>query len=166
MKWCPDCTLLKSVDDFPRNRSTSSGIAPYCKPCHNLRGHAARDKVGGSRTYHLKRRYGLTAEDVDAMIDAQGGKCAACRVGEPKHVDHDHATGEVRGILCFTCNVALGNVGDDIARLQALAVYLLRSEGRIVSVLELECPRPQHVATSVKAILRNDTPRWVEFPTA
>jgi len=57
------------------------------------------------------------------MIEAQGGTCAVCP-GPPQHVDHDHETGEVRGILCSNCNQALGNVRDDPTPLRGLARYL------------------------------------------
>ena len=57
------------------------------------------------------------------MIEAQGGTCAVCS-GPAQHVDHDHETGEVRGVLCFNCNQALGNARDDAAVLRRLARYL------------------------------------------
>jgi len=59
------------------------------------------------------------------MIEAQGGTCATC-AAKPEHVDHDHATGNVRGVLCFNCNQALGNVRDDEMTLHRLARYLRR----------------------------------------
>ena len=46
------------------------------------------------------RRYGLTAVQFDATVEEQGGVCALCRVRKPDHVDHDHLTGAVRGVLC------------------------------------------------------------------
>ena len=70
-KWCPDCDSVKPLDEFPRNRAHRSGRAAYCKPCHNARGKASKEKVGGARTYHLKRRYGLTAQEVDVLVAAQ-----------------------------------------------------------------------------------------------
>ena len=57
------------------------------------------------------------------MVAAQGGTCAVCS-GPAQHVDHDHETGEVRGILCFNCNQALGNVRDNPDVLRGLARYL------------------------------------------
>jgi hypothetical protein len=81
-----------------------------------------------SREYHLGRKYGLTVEQYEAMLAAQGGGCAIC--GRPPredialHVDHDHATGAVRGLSCFRCNNALGDFNDDPALLRKALDYL------------------------------------------
>jgi hypothetical protein len=115
---------VKSLDQFVRNASTTSGWAPYCKPCLNARGKAAKDQVGGSRTYHLKRRYGITAAEADLMLEQQGGLCAICGAATAVHVDHDHATGQVRALLCFNCNGGLGQFKDDPAVLRAAAEYV------------------------------------------
>ena len=123
-KWCPDCATVKPIDDFVRNASQPSGRAPYCKPCHNVRGKASKDKMGGSRTYHLKRRYGITAGEADAMFAAQGGLCVICQEAPAEHVDHDHETGAVRALLCFNCNGGLGQFRDDPAVLRAAADYV------------------------------------------
>ena len=123
-KWCPDCGLVKPMDDFVRNAGQPSGRAPCCKLCHNLRGKVCKEKCGGSRTYHLKRRYGTTAEGADAMLEAQGGLCAICQVAPAVHVDHDHATGAVRALLCFTCNGGLGQFRDDPYLLRVAAFYV------------------------------------------
>ncbi len=124
-KWCPDCAQIKPADDFPRTRANSvTGLHTYCKPCHNVRGKLSKEKVGGSRTYHLKRRYGITAADADAMHAEQDGLCAICRVAPAAHVDHDHATGKVRGLLCFNCNGGLGQFKDRIDVLESAVAYL------------------------------------------
>ena len=78
MKRCPSCGETKPFDEFPRNRSVKDGHAVYCKPCHNAKGRASRAKYGGARKYHLWRRYGVTLEDVDALMTAQKGVCAIC----------------------------------------------------------------------------------------
>jgi len=63
---------------------------------------------------------------------AQGGACAVCKGTEPRQgkrrlcVDHDHATGAIRGLLCFSCNVAIGAAKESAARLKDLAAYLER----------------------------------------
>ncbi|SNX96470.1 Recombination endonuclease VII [Geodermatophilus sabuli] len=123
-KWCPDCAVVKPVTDFPRSRASPSGTYTYCKPCHNVRGRESKAKVGGSRTYHLKRRYGISAEDADAMLEAQGGLCAICRSAPALHVDHDHGTGAVRALLCFNCNGGLGQFRDDPFLLRMAAFYV------------------------------------------
>jgi hypothetical protein len=68
------------------------------------------------------------------MIEAQGGTCATCD-GKPEHVDHDHATGKVRGVLCFNCNQALGNVRDSVETLARLRTYLRRHQPAIDELL-------------------------------
>ncbi|MGY1679847.1 endonuclease VII domain-containing protein [Geodermatophilus sp. SYSU D01176] len=125
-KWCPDCDAVKPHAEFPGSRASRSGVHTYCKPCHNARGKASKDKVGGARTYHLKRRYGITAEEADVMFEAQGGLCAICRTAPAAHVDHDHDTGEVRELLCFNCNGGLGQFKDDPEVLRAAAHYVDR----------------------------------------
>lgn len=84
-----------------------------------------------NRVQVLRRKYGLALDDYKALIAAQGDSCAICRGPSTSawgswHVDHDHATGEVRGLLCSSCNVGLGNFGDDPERLEAAARYLRR----------------------------------------
>lgn len=89
---------------------------------------ASGRKAIADRKSHLKRRFGLTVEEYDTMLQNQGGVCRLC--GAPPqppyslHVDHDHATGRVRGILCFRCNNALGDFADDPDRLRAAARYV------------------------------------------
>jgi hypothetical protein len=129
-KWCPDCATVKPLADFVRNASQPSGLAGYCKPCHNARGKASKEKVGGSRTYHLKRRYGICAADADLMLAAQGGLCAICRAAPAVHVDHDHATDAVRELLCFNCNGGLGQFRDDPAVLRVAAEYVEKHRER------------------------------------
>jgi hypothetical protein len=130
MKRCPACGLTKAFDEFPLNKRTASGYATYCKPCHNAKGKASRERSGGARKYHLWRRYGLALADHERMLVEQDNLCAVCGEGEPRHVDHDHVTGRVRGLLCFGCNGGLGQFRDDPARLRAAAAYLERSVER------------------------------------
>lgn len=125
-KTCPSCGKEKSLDEYPKNKNTSLGVATYCKPCHNKKGRESVRRLHGSgRHYHLMRRYGLSDLEVSEMARKQGGKCLICGSGLSRpHVDHDHATGEVRGILCSNCNGGLGNFKDDIGTLEAAIRYL------------------------------------------
>ena len=59
-------------------------------------------------------RYGIGAGDFDEIVNEQGGVCPLCGREDPEHVDHDHATGTVRGVLCFNCNGGLGQFRDSI----------------------------------------------------
>ncbi len=143
MKWCPDCGTVKSVDEFPRHRSARLGRAAYCKPCHSNRGNASRERHGGHRNYHLKRRYGITAAEADAILAEQGGLCAICRTAPAAQVDHNHATGKVRGLLCFNCNGGLGQFRDDVNVMQSAIGYLSDHAGRAVPVSEAASAWPR-----------------------
>lgn len=81
--------------------------------------------------------YGITAEEYQAIYRAQGGKCAICQraTGASKKlsVDHDHKTGEVRGLLCTPCNRdVLGHLRDSITALLRAVRYLLHPPARKV----------------------------------
>jgi hypothetical protein len=86
-------------------------------------------KAISDRKSHLKRKYGLTLEEFDALLAAQGGGCAICGKPDPDNVDHDHITGRVRGILCWNCNVGVGQFEDSEDRLAAALTYLGRDDG-------------------------------------
>jgi hypothetical protein len=78
---------------------------------------------------NIKTLYGLLPAEFDELICSQDGVCVGCL--EPlldHHVDHDHITGEVRGILCRGCNHAIGNAQDDPEILQRLIEYLMMSK--------------------------------------
>ena len=136
-KWCPDCGTVKPLDEFVRNAGMPLGRAPYCRPCHNTRSRKSREKVGGSRTYHLTRRYGITAAEADFLLERQQGLCAICRAAPAAHVDHDHATGAVRALLCFNCNGGLGQFKDNPGLLHAAAYYVALHTARQEIEVEL-----------------------------
>ena len=78
------------------------------------------------------RRYGLTPDDYSAMLDAQGGTCALAHCDQTPtddrhgrlHVDHDHVTGAIRGLVCFAHNAMLGHAKDDATALADGIAYL------------------------------------------
>ena len=138
-KVCSHCRKEKSADQFHRRtEATRVGeLRPYCKACHLERGrrwraaNKERDKRSG-RNLHLKRTFGITVADEDAMIAACGNRCQIC--GEPPlgkrtstqrlHVDHDAETGEIRGLLCSKCNQGIGMFNHQTRRLAAAIEYL------------------------------------------
>jgi hypothetical protein len=90
----------------------------------NRERHAAQ-----TRAAKLMQKYGLTIADFDALLESQGHRCAICPSTVPGgrgawHVDHDHQTGKVRGLLCSHCNRALGMFKDDPEALRAAANYV------------------------------------------
>ena len=139
---CADCRQVKVLAEFPRHPTNVSGYNCYCKACHNQRG----------RARHFQRSYGMTAQDVESLGRAQGGVCAVCRGRRAEHVDHDHVTGIVRGLLCFSCNAALGQFRDDIATLQRAIDYLRRTTYQRVTVspgvVRLDPPQPARADTT------------------
>lgn len=77
-----------------------------------------------SRTL-LWDNYRMRPEDYDRMYQGQGGRCAICHCeAEELHVDHCHATGFVRGLLCRNCNMGLGSFRDSEASLRRAIAYL------------------------------------------
>ena len=102
-----------------------------CATCAATSRRALAKRTGGRsyRQKHLKVAFGITLAEYDEMAERQGHVCAICGEPERRHhgklsVDHDHATGRVRGLLCNACNVALGRMDDDPDRLEKAAAYL------------------------------------------
>lgn len=125
LRRCSACRERKFKADFVRNRSAAEGVGTYCKPCHNEISKRNRERRHGSnRNYLLRHRYGIEPQYVDAAPERQEGVCAICRRLEARHLDHDHLTRAPRGILCFSCNGALGQFNDDPERLEQAMRYL------------------------------------------
>jgi hypothetical protein len=80
------------------------------------------------RDQYLRRTYNLTEAEYEKMLDHQGGRCYICQK-PPKNVrlavDHDHFTGQVRGLLCWQCNSLLAKARDDDLVLGRASIYLV-----------------------------------------
>ena len=152
-KTCKKCGGLKSRSDFTiRKVGPRKGhLAAYCKPCASLR--SAQFYQQNRQKYpdyyrrvewpaKLKRLYGITVDDYNAMLSRQGGGCALCGSKSPLpgnrkyktnsrtvfDVDHCHKTGKVRGLLCTRCNRLVGLANDDAQTARRLADYLSAKE--------------------------------------
>lgn len=142
MKKCRDCGEEKPKSDFINNKGFSDGKDTLCLVCNSRRVQAwrkanpekrAKQAVRESKKEYTKNKflkyyYGITLEDYNHMFLTQQGCCAICGVHQSEvstfHVDHDHLTGEVRGLLCRKCNHLLGNAQDNIETLEAAIRYL------------------------------------------
>ncbi|MFC7810306.1 MULTISPECIES: endonuclease VII domain-containing protein [Streptomyces] len=113
-KLCRTCGEIKPHSEWTRNRSASDGLATLCKLCKAVQGRAG----------HLKRQYGITEMERDALVASQGGACCICLAAPAAHVDHCHETGRVRGVLCFSCNAALGQFKDRPDAIRRAAAYV------------------------------------------
>lgn len=86
----------------------------YCDGCRHAYEQERRFRGRGVRGLMLRPRYGITIDEYDALAAQQGNVCAICEQDPPQGnrilklaVDHDHDTGEIRGLLCQRCNMAL-----------------------------------------------------------
>lgn len=75
--------------------------------------------------YNLKSRYGITPEDYYEMYEEQQGLCGICGEAKSLVVDHDHDTGDVRGLICQNCNLGIGQLKDSLVLLCQSIKYLL-----------------------------------------
>ncbi len=106
------CPMCSEIFLRRRRRDTRLGAA-YCKGCRSI--------------YWRKFKYGLTGAQVIEMMESQRRRCAICDAPldvHRFHVDHDHTSGKVRGLLCRFCNNGLGMFRDNIPALERAASYL------------------------------------------
>lgn len=129
-KRCFACGQTKPTSMF--YRSNVHYFQKECKECCRTRKYRWHKTDAGKRSSantKLKRRFGITIEQYEEMLAAQGGKCAICGATESymKHglaVDHCHATGQVRALLCKGCNIGIGNLRDSAELCARAARYL------------------------------------------
>lgn len=141
-KKCAACNKIKLLKSFYPSTSCTNGFAAYCISCDKekkKKGYA-KDK-SRLRRYNLKKIYNITLDEYDELFMKQNGVCAICGKKETRRnkynvwhlaVDHNHTTGEVRGLLCGNCNSMLGFVKDRPDLLLKAYSYLSQPEaGRI-----------------------------------
>jgi recombination endonuclease VII len=128
---CTSCNEDKPVEEFHLHKLGRNGRDSMCKDCKRAIHQRRRQDQGYREKEHrwtVARRFGLEPGQYDAMLIAQKNGCAICGGvngnSHHLHVDHDHATGFVRGLLCYTCNTGLGVFKDDPELLRAAIRYL------------------------------------------
>lgn len=133
-KICVKCKEQKPATAFSARNSRPIGKMSMCKECHNQwrREHKAKNP-NRAKEYEfargLKRFYGLTVEQYRQMLQSQNERCACCGKHQSEfkrrlHVDHDHATGQIRALLCTECNPGLGYFQHSVERLMEAVRYL------------------------------------------
>lgn len=130
-KSCRHCGEYKNYGDYHNNKEMRDGKSSYCKPCASKRLRVWRDQnKDRAKDTQLRFKYGISLEDHVALFSKQFGRCAICGLEEkdaPRgklFVDHCHATGEVRGLLCHHCNTGLGYFMDNPSLLSGAILYL------------------------------------------
>ena len=130
VKRCRKCGEVKALAEFYQK--------PWCSRWPSARTGVGRkeprQRLKKLREIHLRNKFGLTPDEYDRILDAQDGACALCECaptpGISLHVDHDHGTGEVRGLLCVRCNNALGLLREDPDLLKRAARYVMADAKR------------------------------------
>jgi hypothetical protein len=136
---CRTCNASKPMTAFKPDPTCANGYRHTCLDCFRSRERTRHVSGKGDplymgriaqnrRTHDLKRKYGISASDYNAMHEAQGGKCLICGSAGGKRrlaVDHCHSTGVVRGLLCNPCNQGLGYFKDDVERMRLAIAYVL-----------------------------------------
>jgi len=140
----------RAVREFGVNRSAKNGLQGWCRVCVKEYNRSSKGKENSQKYLesskgkrakwkcNLKQKYNLFSEEWDIMFQRQEGLCALCE--EPldrakAHVDHNHETEKVRGLLHPECNVLLGKIEKKPRLLEAIPIYL-RRHGTISMMIE------------------------------
>ena len=144
MKTCKRCSQTKELLEFFKNVKRKDGVSTYCKPCqleyqraryNNPESHERnkmdrniylKNRKDSTRKWYLKTTYGLTPEQYENLYNDSDGRCYICKEEKEYylHVDHNHKTGEVRGLLCNHCNRGIGIFKENINILESAIQYI------------------------------------------
>lgn len=126
MKICKRCGKQKDADQFRRIPGNRDGLDTKCVPCAREYDRERQPRYRRrSFANKLQLRYGVSFDQWSEMLIGQGGRCAVCCEQLINvHLDHDHSSGQVRGLLCPSCNLAEGHLASNPARARALAEYM------------------------------------------
>jgi len=154
-KSCTRCLENKPLTEFWKHPGARMGLTPRCKPCHRITAKEWRDKnpeklaikqaknaeyernhPAEAFNRRLKYTHGIDKKEWDSMYSSQNGCCAICErhsseLSRVLQVDHNHATGEIRGLLCTKCNTRLAAVEDEKFSKRAI-IYLNKVRLRLV----------------------------------
>lgn len=149
-KLCFACQQVKPIEDFYKDCHKLDGYHNICKVCAYARVRTIEQEIKADPQKAARRRsvkkayndkygircyYGISREEYNLLLEIQGGVCAICNQPEtarseytdrPKRlgVDHNHKTGQARGLLCTRCNSAIGFFNEDTERIKQALAYL------------------------------------------
>lgn len=144
---CTKCKKEKRPSSFHKDRyNVRNGVKYWCKKCASsyrkkhpdvihdkeernkymrLWQHKNREKV---KEYYLKKKFGISLVEYNIKLENQNGVCAICKcickTGKSLAIDHDHITRKLRGLLCGSCNRAIGFFEENCERLKSAINYL------------------------------------------
>lgn len=149
--FCAKCRQNLPIEQFPTNPQARATNA--CRTCWD------KDKPKREREQRFRKQYGISTRNYERMLLLQGGGCAICRrkpnaKARTLAVDHCHKTGDVRGLLCYACNTALGAVGDNLAGVMRFVRYLRGLPAAIEFSDPSVKPRKSSVRPVKKTIVR------------
>lgn len=134
MKLCTRCNQTKPLEQFYAASSGRRGsVRTPCISCIATQSKSwAKTNTRRTVSKHLKSRYGISIDEFEALSKSQHDVCAICKrpcsSKQRLSVDHNHQTGQVRGLLCANCNHGLGHFMDSPELLRKAAIYLKTSE--------------------------------------
>ena len=135
-KKCMVCSKMKPIEEYYVRDKKTLRRHSECKECTKIRVNKRRyENPMGWREPWLRRTYNIGQADYDQMLVEQKYCCAICGTSDPKNgrsrskakyfdIDHDHKTGKVRGLLCKSCNTAIGQMQESPAILRKAIAYL------------------------------------------
>jgi hypothetical protein len=138
--YCKACDSHKIFSEFHKDSTAIRGYAYYCKVCATAKSRKWHSENKDSPYYkearrgsYFKTKYDLSLDDRRSMLQSQQYSCAICLTslseeGKLTHIDHCHATGKIRGLLCTNCNRGLGSFKDNTLFLQEAIKYLERNK--------------------------------------
>ena len=145
MKTCSKCKETKALSEFHFSKRSSDSRQHRCKSCAKAftqpatkqwRKNSPEGYTESTKRTKVKLKYGISVEDIENLMIQQNSLCALCKnpisfnseeKKDKPHIDHDHESGIVRGLLCLTCNTGLGMFKDSFDLLEQAKQYLQRS---------------------------------------
>ena len=132
-KPCSRCGIIKPLVEFSKDQYSPDKLKWYCRACQSSRFKAWRQsnleaiRKQDRITYYI-RKYHFSQDVAEALVENRTGICEICKHEDLLVVDHNHASGKLRGFICSSCNSALGYAKEDKQILEHLIKYLDKYE--------------------------------------